>query len=178
VVLRRSRERHLDARHGDLGAGRDVLFEQRGIVERVDLIAGQDEHVLRLGRFDEVQVLIEGVDGAGVPALAVALLRRPDLDVLAELAVQKTPPAMHVTDQGLRLVLGQHSDPAQLRVDAVREREVDCPVAAAEWHRGLGLARRQTAEPAAGAACENEGHSLVRPLPSASVERGRRKHGS
>ena len=58
---------------------------------------------------------------------------------------------MHVADQRLGLVLRLHRDPAQLRVDAVREREVNRSVAAAERHRGLGLARRQTTEPAPGA---------------------------
>jgi hypothetical protein len=176
VVLRRRRERHLDARHRHVGPGRDVLLEQQGVVERIDLVAGQHEHVLRLGRFDEIHVLIERVDRAGVPALAVALLCRPDLDVLPYLPVQESPPAMHVADQRLGLVLGEHRDAPQLRVDAVRQREVDRPIAAAERHRGLRLARREATEPASGAAREHERHRLVRPWPSASVERGRREH--
>ena len=88
--------------------------------------------------------------------LAHALLRRVDLDELAELAVHDVPAHAHVAVEALRLVLGRDEDLAQARVDAVREREVDDPVRAAERHRRLGALARQRVEPLARAAGEQD----------------------
>jgi len=171
-MLGRCLERHFYARNRHVGSGSDVLLDQQRVVERVDLVARENEHMLWHGRFDEVEVLIECVDGACVPTLAVALLRGPNLDVLVDLTVQEPPAAVHVADQGLRLVLRQHRDPAQLRVHAVREREVDRSIAAAERDSGLRLTLGQSAEPASRAAREHERHCLVRPVTSALIETG------
>ena len=100
----------------------------------------------RARRLDQVAVLIDGIDGAAVPALAVLLLSGPDLDELAELAVQEAPAGVHVADQRLGLVLRQQGDAADLGVDAVRQDEIDDPVLPAERHRGLGLPGREPLE--------------------------------
>src|SRR4026209_1110721 len=42
------------------------------------------------------------------------------------------PPEADVVVEGVRVVLGQHEDVVDVRVDAVRQREVDDPVLAAE----------------------------------------------
>ena len=95
------------ARDCQIRVAAHVRLDQRPVVERVDLIAGEHEHVARAGRVDEVAVLINGIHGAAVPTLAILLLRRPDLDELPELAVQKAPAVVHVANQGLRFVLRQ-----------------------------------------------------------------------
>ena len=60
-----------------------------------------------------------------------------------------------------RVVLGQDDDVVDVRVDAVREREVDDPVLAAERHRRLGALLGQDREAFALAAREDHRH---RPL--------------
>ena len=41
----------------------------------------------RSRRLDQIIVLIDGIDGAAIPALADLLLRRPDFDEFTELAM-------------------------------------------------------------------------------------------
>ena len=67
---------------------------------------------------------------------------RPEPDVVVERA---------------RVVLGQDDDVVDARVHAVRQREVDDPVLAAERDRGLGAHRRQDREALALAAREDDG---------------------
>ena len=156
--------RHVGARDRQVRVARRVQLDQRPVVERVDLVAGQHEHVARARRLDEVAVLIDGIDGAAVPALAVLLLGGPDLDELAELAVQKAPAGVHVADQRLGLVLGQQGDAADLGVDAVRQHEIDDAVLPAEWHRGLGLPGREPFERPTPAVGEDRARARLRNL--------------
>ena len=134
-----------------------VRLDQRPVVERVDLIAGEHEHVARADGVDEVAVLINGIDGAAVPTLAILLLRRPDLDELPELAMQEAPAVVHVANQGLGLVLRQQSDLANLGVDAVREHEIHDAVLPAERDCGFGLPGREPFERSTAAIREDEG---------------------
>ena len=55
------------------------------VVHLVDVIAGEHDDVARVLADDRVEVLVHRVGGALVPVLADALLRRQDLDELAEL---------------------------------------------------------------------------------------------
>ena len=60
------------------------------VVHLVDVVAGQDHHVLGPLLLERVDVLIDGVGRALVPVLVDALLRRHDVDELAQLAAQVT----------------------------------------------------------------------------------------
>jgi hypothetical protein len=71
------------------------------------------------------------------------LLRRDDIDELAELAMQVSPTPLDMSNQGLGFVLGEYDDLAQTRVHAVRQREIDDSVFAAERRRGLGAMIRE-----------------------------------
>ncbi len=86
-----------------------------------------------------------------------ALLRRDDLDELAELAAQVTPAALDVLDQRVRLVLREHRDLADAGVDAVRQREVDDAELAAERRRRLAAILGQVPEALAAAAGHDHG---------------------
>src|SRR5690606_18587939 len=98
---------NLDAADGNIGAGGNVGVQHSRIVHRIDVIAGEHEHVIRIDRFDQVAVLMHRVDGARVPAFAAALLSGPDLDELAQLAPEEAPTLLHMPDQRLRFVLRQ-----------------------------------------------------------------------
>ena len=61
-----------------------------------------------------------------------------------------------MAQQAVRLVLRQHRDPADVGIEAVRQREIDDAKFAAEEHRGLGAAVGQLLQPAATAAGEHQ----------------------
>src|SRR6185437_10559790 len=111
-----------------------------------DVVSGQHEHVLRAMREDEIDVLPDRIGGALVPHRTQLLLRRNDLDELAELAAQIAPAALHVLDERLRLVLSQDGDLADAGVDAVGKDEVDDAELAAEGSRGLCAVRGEILE--------------------------------
>ena len=133
-------------RDRQVGAAGQVQLDQRAVIERIELVAAEHEHVACPRRLDQVAVLIDGIDGAAVPALAVLLLSGPDLDELAELAMQEAPAGVDVADQRLGLVLSQQRDAADLGVDAVRQDEIDDSILPAERHCGLGLPGREALE--------------------------------
>ena len=111
--LHRLLSRHLDAVHRERGATARVLVEHYRVVHLVDMVAAEDQHDLGPRLAQQVQVLVDGIGGAGVPVLAVLLLRRRDLDILAQAGGQKVPAALDVADQALRLVLRQHGNAAR-----------------------------------------------------------------
>ena len=86
---------------------------------------------------DDVERLEHRVRRASEPLLTEPLLRRHHLDV--EVEHRRQPPAARdVRVERVGLVLRQHLDLEQARVDQVRQHEVDEPIAAADRHRGLG----------------------------------------
>ena len=159
--------RHVRARDRQIGVAGAWALDQRPVVERVNLIAGEHEHVARTRRLDEVAILINGISGAAVPTLAILLLRRPDLDELPELTVQKTPTVVHVANQGLRLVLGQQRYLADFGVDAIGEDEIHDAVLPAEGDGGFGLPCREPIEGSAAIVREHEGEHAIAALPTA-----------
>src|SRR5262249_43176783 len=128
-----------DGGQGHVGAGGVVLVQHGLVVHFVDVIAGQDDHVLALLAANGIDVLVNGVGGAQVPVLAHALHGWQDLDELAQLPRHHRAPAFaDVAVQRKRLVLGEDIHAAQVGVDAVGERDIDDAVVAAEGHGGLG----------------------------------------
>ena len=109
---------------------------------------------------DQVEALQDRVGRTAEPALAEPLLRGHGGDVGVEQPRQ--PPGLRdVAVEAVRLVLRQHDDLAQPRVDEVREREVDQAVAAAERHGGLGTVCRERHEALALATGEDDSEDLL-----------------
>ena len=154
-------DRHLDRRERDIGAVVDVRLQHPAVIHLVDVIAGQDDHVARVFAHDGVQVLVDGVGGALVPLLADALLRRHDLDELAELLRDDAPALADVPVERQRLVLRGDEDAPEAGVEAVAEDEVDDAVGAAEVDGGFGPLLRQREEPFADAAGEHDDQDVV-----------------
>ena len=65
-----------------------MRIHQLQVIHLVDVIAGQDHDVLGPLFFERVDILIDRVGGALIPVLVDALLRRHDVDELAQLAAQ------------------------------------------------------------------------------------------
>ena len=83
------------------------------------------------------------ITGENALGLVQALLGRPHVDEFAQMARQEVPAVRDVTDQRLRLVLRQHRDPPNLRVDAVAQGEIDQAVDPPEGHSRLATIKRQ-----------------------------------
>src|SRR6267143_321710 len=128
---------YFDGRDGDLGAGVAVLLEHAAVVHLVDVIAGEDEDEFRALAADGVDILVDGVGGALIPLLRDAHLRREDLDVIAE-ASERRPAGADVAVQAEGLVLGEDENAAEIRIDAVREGDVDDAIESAKRHGRLG----------------------------------------
>ena len=144
--------RHLHHAHRDVGALLHVVGDHRAIVHLVDMVAGEHQHVLGVMRDDQLEVLIDGIRGAAVPAGAQLLLRRHHFHELAELAAQIAPAVLHVLDQRLCLVLREDGDLADAGVDAVGEHEVDDAELAAEGRGRLAALCGQIVQPLTAAA--------------------------
>jgi len=128
---------NLDNADGNIGAGVHVLIKHLGVIHLVDVIAGEDENELGPLATDGVDVLVHGVGRALIPLLRDAHLRGKDFDVIAE-AGERRPARANVTVQTEGLVLGENKNATKIRIDAVRERDVDDAVESAERNGGLG----------------------------------------
>ena len=153
--------RHFDRRQRHRGAPFLMEAEHARIVHLVDVVARQHDQVPRALAHDRIQVLVDGVRRALIPVLADALLRRQDLDELAELFRDDAPSHPDVPVERQRLVLGGDEDAAQAGIDAVAEGKVDDPVRPAEIHRRFRAIFRQRIEPFAGAASEDDDEAVV-----------------
>src|SRR5712691_1585824 len=136
---------YFDGCDGDLGAGVAVLLEHAAVVHLVDVIAGEDEDEFRALAADGVDVLVDVVGGALIPLLRDAHLRREDFDVIAE-AGEGRPSGADVAVQAEGLVLGEDENAAEIRIDAVREGDVDDAVESAERNGRLGAVASERPE--------------------------------
>ena len=152
---------HLDRRQRHIGLPLEMKPQHLRVVHLVDVIAREHDDVARRLAVDRVQVLKHRVGGAEIPVLADALLRRQDLDELAELLGHDVPPHADVPVEGERLVLRRDEDAAQPRVDAVAEREIDDPIRPAEVHGGFRAFFGQGVETLAGSAGEKDDEDVV-----------------
>jgi hypothetical protein len=142
-----------------------VRLDHLAHIHLVDVVAAEDGDQLRVLVGDDVLTLEDRVRRALEPGEPGPLLRRDGLDELVE-DRREAPDARDVLLEGRALVLRQHLDPAEARVDEVREDDVDDPVSSGEGNSGLGAVERQGVEPLALAAREDHHENLIR------VERG------
>ena len=103
----------------------DMGFEHPGIVHLVDMVAGEDEHEVRVLLLEGIEVLIDGIRRSTVPVFADSFLGRDDVDVLVQFGMEHIPSHLDMMGEGFRLVLRQDMDPAYAGVEAVGESEID-----------------------------------------------------
>ena len=130
-----------------------------GVVHLVDVVAGEDDHIVRVKALDEVDVLVDGVGSALVPAglLVMALVGGQHLGAAVGLV---QAPGLAVADilvQLQGLILGQNAHGVDAGVNAVAKREVDDPVLAAEGYGRFGGFLRQDLQTAALATGQKHG---------------------
>ena len=173
---RRIRQRDAPDRDRHVGPVAAMRGHERLVVHLVDVVAGEDDD--RVGRgvvLEDVHVAQDRVGRAAVPLgdAAAGDVRLEELDA-AVVAVQvPRPPEPDVVVERARVVLGQHDDVVDVRVDAVRQREVDDPVLATERDRRLGAFLGQDGQALALAAGQDHGHrplhAVTPPLSSCAV---------
>ena len=98
--------------HRDVGGCVHMLLEHALVIHFVDMIAGQNDDVLRLFRADGIDVLIDRVGRPHVPILADPLHGRQDLDELANLAAENIPAFADLAIQRECFVLRKDEDAA------------------------------------------------------------------
>src|SRR6516225_11050739 len=119
------------------------------------MVAGQNNEVFGASREEDIEVLVDRIGGAAIPGrLVEPLLGRQQVEKLVHLGTQEGPTHLQMTQQAVRLVLGQDADPPDARIEAVRQREVDDAKLAAEEHGGLGAPVGQLLQPAAATTSE------------------------
>ncbi len=141
--------------------GGDVGVQHLPEVHPIDVIGADDDDDVGLLVIDEVEALQNGVGRPGEPPLAEALLRGDRCHIRVE--ERGHPPRLgDVPVEAVRLVLREHDDLAEPRVDEIRDREVDQPVLSAERNGGLGAVRGQGHQALALAAGEDDSEDLRR----------------
>ncbi len=169
---RRLGQRHAPDGDRDVGAVAAVGRHERLVVHLVDVVAGEDQHDVGGVVLDDVDVAQDRVGGAAIPLgeLAALDVRLQQLDAAAVAVEVPRPAEADVVVERARVVLGQHDDVVDVRVDAVGQREVDDPVLAAEGHRRLGPLLGEDREAFALAAREDHRH---RPFHALDASTGR-----
>jgi len=152
-------DRH--AGDGHIGPGPAVAGHHLGEIHAIELIARENQDVVDLGLFQVPEVLPDGVGRSLIPVgVFQRLLGGQDFDEsLAELIEGVS--AADVAVQAGRIELGQHVNPVDAAVDAIRQRNVDQPVFARERDGWLGAIFSKRIEPRAATAAEDQGQGSI-----------------
>src|SRR5262249_48600718 len=117
----------------------DVLSQHQFVVHLVDMVACENDDVLRAVAFDDVHVLKDGIGSPEIPlALGGALTRRQYIEALVSLRPEEAPAALKVLYQAVRVVLGGDAYTADAGVERIRQRKIDDSGLAAEEDRRFG----------------------------------------
>ena len=126
-----------------------VVIQHYFIIHLVDMIAGQDQHIIRVVHLHVRQVLENGVGRTGIPVgVLLGLIGRENGNA-AHISVQipwNTNSDMGIQTKGL--ILCQNAYRINSRVDTVAERKVDDAIFSAECHRRFGHLLRENTETA------------------------------
>ena len=153
--------RHREDRHRGVGHVAPVRLRHLAEVHLVELVAREDEHLAAAVAAQVPHALPDRVGRALEPLGAVVGLlggerrdegRAEDVELVGH---------RQVLVEALRVVLGQHEDAAQVRVEAVADRDVDQAVLAGDRHRGLRALAREREEPGPAPAPEDDGEAVV-----------------
>ncbi len=137
-----------------------MLLQHQAIIHLVDVVAGEDEHMLGLFGTDGINVLVNRVRRALVPLVADPLHGRQHFHELAHFTAHNVPAFADVAIQRERLVLSKNVTPTQVGVDAVGERDVNDAVDPAEGHGRFGAVTSQRIEPFACSSSQQHSQSV------------------
>ena len=147
-----------------------MALEHPLVVEPIDGVGAEHEHELRREALDRLAVALDRVRVALVEAAVLVARGGMDDAHPAPRPIEIPGAAVgEVLGERVRRVLLDHPHIRDAAVVAVREREVDQAVDAAERERGFRAPVRQRTQPVAFAAGEHEAQHLA----SAGFHRGR-----
>src|SRR5258708_1805750 len=149
---------HWNRRDGRLRALVHVVFEHLADVHAVDVVGAEDHHEMRIGLFDQVDLLIYGLS----PAPLQSLFRGTELlgDLNNKVLLQKAadfPAVAQMLEQALALELNQHVGRIDARVDQIAQHEIDDAVPAAERHGRFGSFFGEWIEPGPFSSSQHKG---------------------
>ena len=118
------------------------------------MVAGKDEHIVRIVLVHELPVLPDGVGGAAVPVAVFTLGHIGGQHEHAAVIAIQIPvlAGAEIGVEGQRPILGEDAHRVEAGVDTVAEGEIDDPILAAEGDGRLGHVGGEYAQPAALAA--------------------------
>ena len=153
--------RHGLDRNGEIRAHELVEVEHQVVVHLVEMVAGEDDDVLRVVPVEKIDVVVNGVGGALVPfAAGLRGVRREDVHAAPGRVKIPRRARAEIPVEQRRLVLDQHADGIDAGVDAVGEGKIDHAVFSAERNGGLGDLLRQNTQTAALAAGQEHGNAF------------------
>ena len=139
--------RHFHNGNRELGVLLFVEAQEISVILLADLVAGQDDDVLRVITVNEGNVLVNCVGSALVPVRASGLLvGRQHMDAAMQAVKVPRLAVADVFIQDQRLILGQDANGVNIRVDTVGQRKVDDTVLTAERNRRLSQLLGQRVE--------------------------------
>src|SRR5205814_5797691 len=96
------------------------------------------QRILGAASLQQIEVLVDGVGSAAVPRFSRPHLRRNGRDVLSQFGIVYGPAVTQMLLQGMGLILREHENAAEPRMQAVAEGEIDDAIASAKGHSRLG----------------------------------------
>ena len=169
--------RYLDAADSHIGLFVYMEGKHRTIVHFIYMITGQYQYIRRVMTTQNVEILIDCIRRALEPLRAVpGLLGSEDADE-AGAEVVEVVGERNVLVEALGVVLGEDEDPAQVRVEAVADGDVDEAVLARDGHGRLRALVGEGKEPGSPTASQDDGEGVIHGggiLPRGHVEVSRR----
>ena len=146
---------------GTVGPGLLMAAEHPGVVHFIDMVAGEDGHIVRVIQVYEADILIDGIGGALVPpGPGIALIGGQDMYAAVH-AVQL--PGLAAADVAVQLqgtVLGQHTHGVNAGVGTVGQGKVDDAELPSKGDGRLGHIPGEDIEPAALAPGQQHGDTF------------------
>ena len=156
--------RNLTHGNGQIGTLLDVSAKHGIVVHLIDVIAGENQDIIRIPLLDESDVLIDGVGGTLVPFAGFSCLIGGQNENTAIGQIQIPGRARsNVGIQFKRSVLSQNTNHVNTGVGAVGKRKVNDPELSTERNCRLGDLLGQNAETATLSTCQQHGNTFFLP---------------
>ncbi len=156
---------HGDLQHRDGGGSLLglVVGQHLSVVHLINVVTGQNQHIVGIVLVDEVDILIDGIGRTLEPGAHVALLHIGGQNMQTTVGTVQIP-GLSVAQIGVqlqRLILGQHADRVNAGIDAVGQWKVDDAVLPAEGDGGLGHMAGQSVQARSLSAGQQHGNHFL-----------------
>ena len=123
-------------------------------VHPIDVVTSKNTDMLRIGIFDEVHVLVNGIRGAFIPTFPRPHLRRYRIDEVP--SESGLPPAFpEMLHQRMRFKLGEDKNLEKTGIDKITQGKIDDPVIPPKRNSRFGADRSQGTQTFSFSACKD-----------------------